>query len=136
MSLKGLYIISTKSLARNHIYKVGYSGSSLKNRINQIKDILSPPLNEEILIFGLIVPKTKAKGGVSMNVRAKELMQIETDVHEAYAEWGKIIKFKDTKRNSEWIKEVKLSFLFEALQDVLNNEHETYHIHFKLLKFI
>ena len=30
MNRKGLYIISTRSLARRHIYKVGFSGSSFK----------------------------------------------------------------------------------------------------------
>ena len=135
MNRKGLYIISTKSLARRHIYKVGYSGSSLKNRLRQIKDILSPPLAEELIIYGLVIPKTKAKAGKEMNIRAGELRQIEHDVHEAYAEWGKIIKFIDTKKNSEWIREPNLNFLFEALQDVINDEHETYKIHFKLVKF-
>ena len=47
----------------------------------------------------------------------------------------KLIKFIDTKKNSEWIREPNLNFLFEALQDVINDEHETYKIHFKLIKF-
>ena len=47
----------------------------------------------------------------------------------------KLIKFIDTKKNSEWIREPNLNFLFEALQDVINDEHETYKIHFKLVKF-
>ena len=70
-----------------------------------------------------------------MNIRAGELRQIEHDVHEAYAEWNKLIKFIDTKKNSEWIREPNLNFLFEALQDVISDEHETYKIHFKLIKF-
>ena len=135
MSRKGLYIISTKSLAEKHLYKVGYSGSSLKNRINQIREILSPPLEEDIIIYGLVIPKTKAKAGKVMNVRAKELMQIEFDIHEAYKEWKRLIKFVDTKKYSEWIYENNLNFLFEILQDILDNEHETYKIHFKLVKF-
>ena len=135
MSRKGLYIISTKSLAEKHLYKVGYSGSSLKNRINQIREVLSPPLEEDIIIYGLVIPKTKAKAGKVMNVRAKELKQIEFDIHEAYKEWKQLIKFVDTKKYSEWIYENNLNFLFEILQDILDNEHETYKIHFKLVKF-
>ena len=134
MKMKGLYIISTNSLSRKYLYKVGYSGSSLVNRLNQIREVLSPPLFEELKVYALIVPKSKWKSGEPMNVRALELRQMEKDVHEASQQWKQLVLFPDTKRKSE-IKEDNLNELFDALQDVINNPHETSRIHFKLLKF-
>ena len=63
------------------------------------------------------------------------MKQMEKDVHEAYKKWKQLVLFPDTKRKSEWIKEDNLNELFDALQDVIDNPHETYRIHFKLLKF-
>ena len=55
MKMKGLYIISTNSLSRKDLYKVGYSGTSLVNRLNQIREVLSPPLFEKLTVYALIV---------------------------------------------------------------------------------
>lgn len=49
-SFKGMYIISTESLANKNLYKVGYSGCQLKNRLSQINEILSPSLQEHLRI--------------------------------------------------------------------------------------
>ena len=87
MKMKGLYIISTNSLSRKDLKKVGESGSSLVNRMNQLREVLSPPLFEELKVCALIVPKSKWKSGEPMNVRALELQQMEKDVHEAYKKW-------------------------------------------------
>ena len=63
MKDKGVYIISTESLSKKGLYKVGFSGSSLSYRLSQIQQILSPPMQESLLVYGFILPKTLKKVG-------------------------------------------------------------------------
>lgn len=128
---KGLYIISTKSLARKHIYKVGYSGCSLKTRLSQFHEVLSPVLQESLLVYGVVIPK-QGKSGERKNIRASDLNQLEQDIHEKYK--GDRLKNPDNGRATEWIEEPEILHLYEVIDEILNNENNTYKIHFNFNK--
>lgn len=131
---KGVYIISTKKLAKKNLYKVGYSGVILKNRLKQINDILSPALQEPLMIYGLIVPKA-GKSGMPQNVKAKELNEIEKIIHKLYQKEGLLEVFPGSKNYSEWIREESLQELFDFLKDTFDDPINSYSINFKILNW-
>ena len=128
---KALYIISTESLANKNLYKVGFSGCQLKNRLSQINEILSPSLQEHLRIYGLVVPKP-GRSGVDNNVRAKELNQLEKEIHALYKRDGLLECFPGSHRYSEWIREEKLSRLFKRIDKIFAMPTSTYRLHFQV----
>ena len=138
---KGVYCISTKKLSKKGLYKVGFSGSSLKNRLNQIREVLCPPLNDPLKVYMLIVPKNKSVRGKPQNVRAKELNEIERIFHKVYQDAKDRLKFPDSKKYTEWIYEDDLSELLKVMKVVVGtkdkyNPESTYHLHFKMINYI
>lgn len=130
---KGLYVTSIPTLAKKGIYKVGYSSVSLRTRLKSFHDILSPPFNEPLLVYGLVIPKkskdvpvntakqkpgSKKKPPAQKHVRGEELRTLEGMVHKAYQKEDPCarLKYPHTQRNSEWIKEKNLQHLFDFLQ--------------------
>ena len=128
---KGLYIISCKTLARKHYYKVGYSGCSLKTRLAQFHEVLSPVFGESLLVYGIVIPK-QGKSGERKNVRASDLNQLEKDIHEQYK--GDRLKNPDTGRMTEWIEEPDIYELFNVIQGMFDNHHNTWRQHFNFIK--
>lgn len=130
-SNKGLYVISIPTLAKRGIYKVGYSGISLKNRLKQFHDILSPSFGERLLVYGLVIPKKgkdvpvntgkppagKKRAPAQKHVRGEELRTLEGMVHKAYQKENPSarLKYPYSQRYSEWIKEKNLQHLFDFL---------------------
>lgn len=131
---KGIYIISTETLRKKNLFKVGYSGSSLKTRLGQIREVLTPALGEHLMVYGFVVPKSKKKSGVPQNVRAKELNQIERAVHKIYQDDGCRDVFVDSHNYSEWIYEDKLTDLYEIIKDIVEDPDSDYHINFKFVE--
>ena len=129
---KGVYVISTDKLALENFYKVGYSGSSLKNRINQINEILSPALNEKLNIYAVIIPKP-GKSGVKQNIRAKELNQIEKTIHQYYKQKGCLSVIPHTKKYSEWLYS-DIEKLIKVMNLIIDDETYDYKINFKVIK--
>lgn len=128
---KGLYIIGNKSLAEKNLYKVGYSSVLLKNRLGQINEILSPSSQEPLLIYGLVVPK-KGKSGVPANVRAKEINQLEREIHALYKQRGLLEVFPGSHRYSEWVREENLDKLFKKIEKLFDDHTIDYKRNFQI----
>ena len=134
MKDKGVYIISTESLSKKGLYKVGFSGSSLAYRLGQIHQILSPPMQESLLVYGFVLPKTLKKSGMKQNVRSKELNQIEKIIHKYYKDRGLLSAYPDSHLYSEWIYEKKLSKLYTMIEKLLGDYTMDYHINFMFVE--
>lgn len=122
---KALYIISTDSLASKNLYKVGYSSILLKNRLNQINQILSPSLQEHLKVYGLVVPKPGRSGC------AGDLNQLESEIHALYRRDGLLECFPGSHRYSEWIREASLSRLFKRIDKIFAMPTSRYRINFE-----
>ena len=131
LSDKGLYIIGNKSLAEKNLYKVGYSGVILRNRLGQINEILSPSSQEPLLIYGLVVPK-KGKSGKPANARSKEINQLEKEIHTLYRQRGLLEVFPGSHRYSEWVREENLDKLFKRIEKLFDDHEMDYNRNFDI----
>lgn len=136
MKNKGLYIISTTKLQRQHRFKIGISSCSLKNRLGQLREVLEPILGE-VIIYGLVVPKLS--GGLPFDVRAAELAEMEHIIKNTETLEDLWIDFPTTENDSEWAHgnpEVVLDYIQDWIFARHVEHRSSYHLKLRLVRYI